>query len=69
MHKSVTKDNAHSQKKTFFVRLKFFVIQQKQKNKMGCDCSKEQDKEKDLVTLYSKFAVDQNVESTPGIET
>ena len=35
---------------------------------MGCDCSKEQDKDKDLVTLYSKFAVEQNVESRPGIE-
>ena len=33
-------------------------------DKMGCQCSKDQDK--DMVALYSKYAVDQNPEVSAG---
>jgi hypothetical protein len=37
---------------------------------MGCDCSKEKDKDKDLTSLYSKYAVtDPNNESKKGMKT
>ena len=37
---------------------------------MGCDCSKEKDKDKDLTSLYSKYAVtDPNADSKKGMKT